>query len=588
MRSRREVLQFLTTSALSVTVAKSLAHGDDVRSQWPSSEELNGTRPGSDIATLWRGAQRRAARNVVRILWDRGGNSGASGIIVGGKWLLTCRHNAEAASRLSDIVIVSRFEREFEASRRGYFVCAPDEGYFESKDPLLDFLLVRIKLLHCATGTVSSAETFAVTPCAVIPDGDVAVDIVMVGHPETGINCSSISRDWASKTFKPALCRKASRYGEVELSVETCRGHSGAALFDSLGRLLGLHISGQSNPSRLRAVTVEAIRSQLLDRGGPYIDGLTTSLPTTTASPVSWPQTRVVDEVVTGTPTQPSSELYVPDFGLGRLGALCYIFWTDYLSGNISFNSCATGFLIGDDWVLTARHVLPSPYSASRATAVFGFGPALGSFGVPDPQVTDRSTLRRLVDQGLTRSFSRTEFFSSFDGFSSYTGRERSLDYTLVRLAPSSSGTQAARACLKATFARPSPLSECHIGQHRPAVPTGYWRPAGGVGRIRGCDETRLFYDAGCASSGASGAPIFDASGDVIGIHTNSPNEPLPSYTRYWERTRLQQTDVCAFGTRVTAIARDLVMTHRFDLSRLPGLQNAWQSSPTLHGLGAG
>ena len=576
----------------------------------PGWAELFGQRPGADIATLRLGTLRSVATSVVRIVWDRGGNRGASGVVVGGHWLLTVGHVIRDAKRWSDVVVVSHFESSAPTDHRKLYTCDVNAGYFVSTNKAeLNYVMIRLVPFDSA-GFVNEVPSFGMIKGAMLPMPEAStVESILNGHPESGYSCASISRKWASKTFKNSLVRRGSRPNELDLSTATCGGHSGSAIFDNVGRLLGIHNAELSDKDNFRAFSLEAIRADLLKQNAPSIVGITDALEmSTSTSAVTWTTPEKFEAGGPGTPRRWQSIPYVAPFGSDALSSIalssialssiCYIYWIDYDGGTISFSDCATGFLIGKHWLLTARHVLPSPLSAKMARLVFGYGPLRPPFDCKS-EGFNAPELKKLVDSGRVAQLDECQYFASLDGAASYTGQERDLDYALVRISSSHESVEMRRPAL-ATFATPRPGQICHIAQHRPRTPSGFWRrveckpQSGGPmlpeeypTRICSVDEHKLYYTPGSTIGGASGSPIFNDVGVVMGMHTNPPRDPPYPAPRSWEGRALAAADEFAFGTRISAIAADLVRTHKLKLSMIDGFRDAWVSSKELHGHGA-
>ena len=570
-------------------------------------DESHSDSPGRSIELFWSLSLQRAARSVVRIIWN-GGNSGATGVLVGDDWLLTAQHNFLGTAGIGAHVFVLDFDATIAPASREYLVRDPLFECLSGGSLALDYALVKLKRRDEYEPAVAARRRmrFPLRPRITPESRSSCVSAYVVGHPASGDECSSDFRNWAFKTAKFANVY-ASNKSELVVTGQSCEGTSGSPIVDQDGYLLGIvcgFVSAQNPDARPRALRIDKIIEDAL----PKFRNFGYAIPRGLSGPIVGAkgdgrvcrddsEEHTFDKPEVRKTEADNEEEHAPDVAATSNASLIshvgYI-WFDKIDFGTGAGTC---FHLGDNWILTAKHVLHNRALVADARITFDF------LRKPCTGMRQECDAKQLSDTVGARSYLRLypdTYFCSDDGIDSATGKERRLDYALVKL-QRSKGDEALmpreELGLDASPRFPKVGDSLHIPQHRQSVAKYWVQLVMGGNRIVGADTNRLYYDA-AVDKGASGAPIFDSKLRLIGIHTNSRDAACSRKSEqstadncapraYWERAHTPPTEKNAYGTRITAIIQDLVLRHKVDMAQIPALANAWESDVVLHGFGS-
>lgn len=603
--NRRRAL--LTLGSVAATVAIGTRHmgiaaADGLRKKVCSDNELF----GSSHPLFPNAGLRDAAKAVVRLVWKLG-NAGATGVLLDQNWILTARHCCYPdVSECDGHTAILAFDEGSTVQTRSYFVLRPDLGYIDDHRPdvVLDFALCRYTpafplAKQGAFHTIARGVRLPMASSA--EERRIAYRATVIGHPQT--NCGEFRREGAFKTLKHVTVWKPYGYASssfLDSDSVYCPGASGSPVVDHEGGLLGIVSAMKSEPERPQIVTLLAVRDYLLQSGKVgAVDFFSRELGIARIERIASKQVDETCEIPNDESDNRSPLTFVeePVPGSISVGVAKIISCVGYVGrpGNDRrlFGTC---FLIGTGWILTAKHVVDSPANAERMSVNFSL--------VSDADFKNYDLWARQIP------FCSQQYYSSDDRIYSYDGKESVLDYALIRLDTASPYFEevASKRYLTAAVAPKSLPASIWVPQHRREVgklplqridhmelaqrPVSrelikLGMPRSGVvhdNLLLAHDTRRLFY-AAAARAGASGAPILDTSGHVIGLHTNGRNlncsAQLPADVDRdqgcadvprRDRHRFSLTEQLSFGTKLTAIAQDLSLRHGLDISKIEGL----------------
>ena len=557
---------------------------------------------GSSSPPYFRRSLYESSKFVVRLVWEKG-NKGATGVILGQGWILTAGHNCSYVETfcVGQTAIVG-FDEGNTPQMRSYLVLRPDLGFIpgDSQIPGLDFLLCKYS---AAFPKASKDIDRSIIRGVKLPrastsghDRPVAYDAFAVGHPQS--NCGIFQRNGAFKAFRDvAVWHRSALNSDAGLDTGTifCPSSSGSPVFDRSGGLIGIVSQFEARNDLPQIVTVEAIQEYLIkSRRVSDVPSFASELSIANVSlstklPVAADCKLPNEEIANYTADFEEERIPVVVSGAMKRVIRCVAYVTRL---GREVEESGTCFLIGSDWVLTAKHVVDSPANAAIMCANFSL--------MNKSDFKDKDLLAKKIP------FRAEQYFSSDDRVYSYDGKESVLDYALIRLDTTSPHYSeiATAGYLTAAVASEQLPASIQIPQHRqetgkvplmrvkriylPISPTlsrlGVRKDGYVHDNVLLMHDTRRLYYAAAVNSGASGAPILNAANQVIGIHTNGREDNcsaaiLPNLrdsgcpaVPEWERHRLRSSEQLSFGSKLTAIAQDLSFRHQLDISKIEGL----------------
>ena len=508
----------------------------------PSEFRVSTNRPTDSLT--------RAIRCVGRLVFPEKDGSGSL-FVVGQDWILTAAHVLVDAANDSGTTILrplsyvppsvyaSRrscfdgLELDFSLHDRQAFSLAPSEGLLVNRK--MDYALCRVNRLPDgrSIGEVMGSASAAKEPPAINSH------VHLIGHSNTRLKQlrTGVAVAAPQGTEYADYCLAASPYAED--------GFSGAGLFDNDGSIYALSLGRWSEEFRsTRAVPLDMISHDLAAQGFDLRQ--TPGLPP--PGPRADPETILVDRKV------PKENKLPPRWGpeaLWRLpkalkkahDAVGIIFQSHYGGQSRIQGTCV---LIAPGWILTAHHVASSVSMAATLSVDFDF------------------TVDREINQQYRVVGDPRRYFSSEDGLLSCCGSRYDLDYALLPIEPVNGSRRLAP--IQKFAGSPTDEESIFIVGHPDSRAKGVYcyqkddeipeqfQPPENKLKVFPRDVGNPFHDnylfhRAWVTGGMSGAPIFNADGALMGLHTHSLFSAAFDYSmrRDWN-----------WGPRMSAIAADL------------------------------